>query len=396
MVTASGQLTSGSMPEKRYLVTPGPTPVPPEVLAATAQPMIHHRSADFRGTFTRVLDRMRAVYRTENDVLLFTSAGTAAMESAVANLCSPRDRVLIVSHGYFGERWAEIAERYGLDVEHMRYEWGELPNADEVGLRLEEIGGVKVVYLTHSDTSTGGVADVQATAERIAGSGALVAVDAISSLAAVPLETDEWGLDVVLTSSHKALMCPAGLAFAATSPAALEATERASLPRYYMDWQRAIRAQAKGETPFSTAISLVRGLDVALDMILADGLDTAHERHVRLGRAARAGVKAMGLELFSPDDDSSVVVTAIRMPEDVDGQAIVSSMREASGVTIIGGQGPLRGKIVRFGHIGYVDVNDVAAALSALERALVEVGADVERGTAVPAALEAHAEPVAV
>jgi serine---pyruvate transaminase len=384
------------MPEKRYLVTPGPTPVPPEVLAATALPMIHHRSADFRGTFTRVLDRMQAVYRTENDVLLFTSAGTAAMESAVANLCSPRDRVLIVSHGYFGERWAEIAERYGLDVEHMRYEWGELPNADEVGLRLEEIGGVKVVYLTHSDTSTGGVADVQATAERIAGSGALVAVDAISSLAAVPLETDEWGLDVVLTSSHKALMCPAGLAFAATSPAALEATERASLPRYYMDWQRAIRAQAKGETPFSTAISLVRGLDVALDMILADGLDTAHERHVRLGRAARAGVKAMGLELFSPDDDSSVVVTAIRMPEDVDGQAIVSSMREASGVTIIGGQGPLRGKIVRFGHIGYVDVNDVAAALSALERALVEVGADVERGTAVPAALEAHAEPVAV
>jgi serine---pyruvate transaminase len=384
------------MPEKRYLVTPGPTPVPPEVLAATALPMIHHRSADFRGTFTRVLDRMQAVYRTENDVLLFTSAGTAAMESAVANLCSPRDRVLIVSHGYFGERWAEIAERYGLDVEHMRYEWGELPNADEVGLRLEEIGGVKVVYLTHSDTSTGGVADVQATAERMAGSGALVAVDAISSLAAVPLETDEWGLDVVLTSSHKALMCPAGLAFAATSPAALEATERASLPRYYMDWQRAIRAQAKGETPFSTAISLVRGLDVALDMILADGLDTAHERHVRLGRAARAGVKAMGLELFSPDDDSSVVVTAIRMPEDVDGQAIVSSMREASGVTIIGGQGPLRGKIVRFGHIGYVDVNDVAAALSALERALVEVGADVERGTAVPAALEAHAEPVAV
>jgi serine---pyruvate transaminase len=384
------------MPAKRYLVTPGPTPVPPEVLAATALPMIHHRSADFRGTFTRVLDRMRAVYRTDNDVLLFTSAGTAAMESAVANLCSPRDRVLIVSHGYFGERWAEIAERYGLDVEHMRHEWGELPNADEVGSRLEEIGGAKVVYLTHSDTSTGGVADVQATAERIAGSGALVAVDAISSLAAVPLETDEWGLDVVLTSSHKALMCPAGLAFAAISPAALEATERASLPRYYMDWQRAIGARAKGETPFSTAISLVRGLDVALDMILADGLETAHERHVRLGRAARAGVKAMGLELFSPDEDRSAVVTAIRMPADVDGQAIVASMRERSGVTVIGGQGPLRGKIVRFGHIGYVDVSDVAAALSALERALVEVGADVERGTAVPAALEAHAEPVAV
>ncbi|HJS69172.1 MAG TPA: alanine--glyoxylate aminotransferase family protein [Gaiellaceae bacterium] len=383
------------MPEKRYLVTPGPTPVPPEVLAATALPMIHHRSADFRAAFERVLDRLAEVYRTQNDVLLFTSAGTAAMESAVANLCSPGDRVLCVSHGYFGERWAEIAKGYGLDVDHLRYEWGETPNADEVGARLEEIGGAKVVYLTHSDTSTGGVADVQATAARIADSGALVAVDAISSLAAVPLETDEWGLDVVLTSSHKALMCPAGLAFAAISPAALEATETAASPRYYMDWRRAVTTQAKGETPFSTAISLVRGLDVALGMILEDGLEAAHERHLRLGRAARAGVKAMGLDLFSPDDDTSAVVTAIRMPADIDGQAIVAAMREESGVTIIGGQGQMRGKIVRFGHIGYVDVNDVTVALAALERALVGAGADVERGVAVAAAHEAHAEPVA-
>ncbi len=383
------------MPEKRYLVTPGPTPVPPEVLAATALPMIHHRAADFRETLGRVLERLQAVYRTGNDILLFTSAGTAAMESAVANLCSPGDRVLVVSHGHFGERWASIAQGYGLDVDHLRYEWGEIPSPDEVGARLEEIGGAKVVYLTHSDTSTGGVADVQATAARIAGSGALVAVDAISSLAAVPLETDEWGLDVVLTSSHKALMCPAGLAFAAISPAALAATESASCPRYYMDWQRAVVAQAGGETPFSTAISLVRGLDVALEMILEEGLATVHERHLRLGRAARAGVKAMGLELFSPDDDRSAVVTASHMPGDVDGQAIVASMLEESGVTVIGGQGQLRGKIVRFGHIGYVDVNDIAAALAALERALVQAGADVERGTAVPAALEAHAEPVA-
>jgi aspartate aminotransferase-like enzyme len=382
------------VPEKRYLVTPGPTPVPPEVLAATALPMVHHRSADFRDTFTRVLDRLQTVYGTENDVLLFTSAGTAAMESAVANVCSPGDRVLVVSHGYFGERWAAIAKGYGLEVEHVRYEWGELPDADEVGSRLDEIGGAKVVYLTHSDTSTGGVADVQATAERIAGSGALIAVDAISSLAAVPLATDEWGLDIVLTSSHKALMCPAGLAFAAISPAALDATHDASLPRYYMDWQRAIEAQAKGETPFSTAISLVRGLDVALELILGEGLAAAHERHVRLGRAARAGVKAMGLELFSPDADSAAVVTAIRMPEGIDGQAVVASMLERSGVTVIGGQGQLRGKIVRFGHIGYVDVHDVAAALAALERALVDAGADVERGTAIPAALDAHAEPV--
>jgi aspartate aminotransferase-like enzyme len=383
------------MPEKRYLVTPGPTPVPPEVLAATAQPMIHHRSPDFRGTLARVLERLRLVFRTENELLLFTAAGTAAMESAVCNLCSPGDPVLVVSHGYFGERWAAVAEAYGCVVDHLRCEWGEAPAADEVAARLDE-REAKVVYVTHSETSTGVVSDVQAIAERMAGSGALLAVDAISSLAAVPLETDAWGLDVVVTSSHKALMSPPGLAFVAASPAALDAARSATAPRFYVDWERTRTAQAKGENPFSPAISLVVGLDVALGMLLEEGLEAAHERHVRLGRACRAGVKAMGLELFSPDEDRAAVVTAIRMPPDVDGQAIVLSMRERSGVTAIGGQGRLRGKIVRIGHIGYIDVNDVATALSALEQALVEAGADVERGAAVPAALDAHAAPVTV
>jgi serine---pyruvate transaminase len=382
------------MPEKRYLVTPGPTPVPPEVLAATAQPMIHHRSPDFRGTLARVLERLKVVFRTDDDILLFTSAGTAALESAVANVCSPGDRVLVVSQGYFGERWATIARGYGLEVEQLRYEWGETPAPDEVGARLEAIGGAKAVYVTHSETSTGVVSDVEAIAERVAGSGALLCVDAISSLAAVPLETDAWGLDVVITSSHKALMSPAGLAFASVSQAALDATKTAACPRFYMDWERTRAAQERGENPFSPAISLVVGLDVALGLLLEESLEGAYERHVRLGRACRAGVKAMGLELFSPDEDRSAVVTAIRAPGDVDGSAIVLSMRERSGVTAIGGQGPLKGKLVRIGHIGYIDVHDVTTALAALEQALVEAGADVERGGAVPAALDAWAEPV--
>lgn len=384
------------MPEKHYLVTPGPTPVPPEVLAATARPMVHHRTPEFRATLARVLERLKLVYRTENEILLFTCAGTAAMESAVANLASPGDRVLVVSHGYFGERWAAIAAAYGCDVEHLRYPWGETPSADEVAARLEEIGGAKAVYLTHSETSTGVVADVQSIAERIAGSGALVAVDAISSLAAVPLETDAWGLDVVITSSHKALMCPAGLAVASVSQAAFEASRTAASPRYYLDWGRTRGAQEKGENPFSPAISLVNGLDVALAMLLEEGLEGAYERHVRLGRACRAGVKAMGLELFSPDEDRSAVVTAIRVPADVDGSAVVLSMRERSGVSIIGGQGEVKGKIVRIGHLGYIDVFDVTTALAALELALVEAGADVERAVAVSAALDAFAEPVTV
>jgi len=384
------------MPEKRYLVTPGPTPVPPEVLAATAQPMIHHRGPDFRATLARVIKRLRLVFRTENEMLTFTSAGTGVMESAVQNLCAPGDRVLVVSHGYFGERFAAIAQAYGCDVVHLRYPWGESPSADEVGEKLDEMDGTKAVFLTHSDTSTGVVSDLRSVAERLNGTDAILVVDAISSLAAVPLETDAWGLDVVITSSHKALMCPPGLAFASVSDRAFEAGRSALSPRYYFDWERTRAAQEKGENPFSPAISLYLGLDVALGMIIEEGIEAAHERHVRLGRACRAGVKAMGLELFSPDEDRAAVVTAIRMPPDVDGQAIVLSMRERSGVTIIGGQGELRGKIVRIGHIGYVDVFDVTTALAALEMAMVEAGADIERSVAVSSALEAFAEPVTV
>ena len=391
-----GHWGAALMPEKRYLVTPGPTPVPPEVLAATAQPMIHHRGPDFRRALARVIERLKLVFRTENEMLTFTSAGTGVMESAVQNLCSPGDRVLVVSHGYFGERFAAMASAYGCDVAHLRYSWGESPSADEVGERLDEMGGAKAVFLTHSDTSTGVVSDLRAIAERLDGTDAIIVVDAISSLAAVPVETDAWGLDVVITSSHKALMCPPGLASASVSERAFAASRAATSPRYYFDWERTRASQEKGENPFSPAISLFLGLDVALGMILGEGLEAAYERHVRLGRACRAGVKAMGLELFSPDEDRAAVVTAIRMPPEIDGQAIVLSMRERSGVTIIGGQGEVRGKIVRIGHIGYVDVFDVTTALAALEVAMAEAGADIERAVAVTAALEAFAEPVTV
>jgi aspartate aminotransferase-like enzyme len=381
---------------KRYLMTPGPTPVPPEVLAAMAEPVVHHRAPDFRPIYEQCLERLRGVCRTESDVLLFTASGTAALESAVANLCSPGDRVIVVSAGYFGERWAQIARAFGCAVEELRYAWGEIPAPDDLAARLVELGGAHAVLVTHSETSTGVVADVQAFAAAAKAVGALVAVDAVSSLGALPIETDAWGLDVVASGSQKALMTPPGLAIAAVSAEALAAAAASRSPRYYLDWERTRAAQEKGENPFSPAISLVLGLDVALDLILAEGLETAHERHVRLGRACRAGVRALGLDLFSPDEDRAAVVTAIRMPAGVDGQAIVLSMREHSGVTAIGGQGQLRGKIVRIGHIGYIDVHDVATALSALELALVQAGADVDRGAAVPAALDAFAAPVTV
>lgn len=380
------------MPVKRLLMTPGPTPVPPAVVAAMTQPIVHHRTRDFRLLLDRLLDRLRTVHRTDGDVLLFAASGTGGMDGAVANLCSPGDRILVVSAGNFGERWVQLGEAYRCDVVALRYEWGETPAPDEVAAALEDAGGAKAVFLTHSETSTGVVADVDAITRRLAGSGALVVVDAISSLGAVPLDMRGSGIDVVVGGSQKALMTPPGLATTAVTPAALAAAESSTTPRFYFDWARNLQSLRDDPpaTTFTSAVSLAYGLDAALGLLLEEGLEAAFERHVRLGRACRAGVKAMGLELFSPDEDRSAVVTAIRAPDGVDGADVIRLVRERHGMTIEGGRGPLVGKIVRIGHIGYVDVFDVVAALTAVEEAFAELGADVERGVAASAALAAY------
>ncbi len=369
-------------------MTPGPTPVPPEVLAAMAAPVVHHRGPDFRAIYERCLERLRLVCATERDVLLFTASGTGAMESTLANLCAAGDRVLVVSAGHFGERWADLAHTYGCEVEQLAYEWGETPAAEDLSQRLEELGGVKLVLLTHSETSTGVVADVRALAAAAKDAGALVAVDAVSSLGAVPLETDAWGLDVVAAGSQKALMTPPGLALAAVSEAAQAVSD--ALPRrsFYFDWERTRKAQARFDASFTPAVSLVAALDVALGILLDGGLEEAFEHHVQLGRSCRAGVKAMGLELFSPDEDRSAVVTAVRAPPGVVSSEVVLALRDRFGITIADGQGPLKGKIFRIGHIGYFDVFDITTALAALELVLSDAGAEVERGVAVAQALE--------
>ena len=375
--------------EKRYLFTPGPTPVPPEALAASAEPIVHHRGPDFREVYARTLDRLRDVFRTSEDVLLFTASGTGAMESAVANLCEPGDRVAVVSHGSFGERWIAICEQHGLDVHPIRYEWGERPDPAEVGAAVRE-AGAPTVFCQQSDTSTGVVADVRATKEAVGD--ALLVVDAISSLGAVPLETEEWGIDVVVSGSQKALMSPPGLAMASVPEHVLAQAKRSR--SFYFDWRTNKKAQDSLDAAFTPAVSLIRSLDVALGLLLADGLDQAFARHVRLGRAARAGVKAMGLELFSPDDDGAAVVTAVRVPDGVDGNELLLHLRDRHGVTLAPGQAHLKGKIVRIGHIGWFDVFDIASALAALELSLVELGAEIERGVAVARAFEAFDAPV--
>jgi aspartate aminotransferase-like enzyme len=346
------------MPQKRYLLTPGPTPVPPEVLAALAEPVIHHRSPDFKAVFDEMHGRLRQVFRTENDVLVFTASGTGAFESAFANLLSPGEKALVVSHGEFGSRWQKLGAAFGCEVVPLTYDWGQTPRAEDVSRLLAESGA--------------GIAFI------------------VSSLGAVPLETDAWGIDVVVTGSQKALMTPPGLAFASVSARAWAKAEQATLPRFYWDWARARTAQEKGSTPFTPATSTVVALNEALELMLAEGLEHVFARHIALGRACRAGAKAMGLELYSPDDDSAAVLTGILTPPGIDAVELRLALRDRHGITIAGGHGEITDRLFRIGHIGYVDVFDITTVLGAIELQLVGMGATVERGAAGAAALAAY------
>jgi len=383
------------MAVKRYLMAPGPTPVPPEVLAAGAEPVLHHRGPDFRELMLRCLARLQEVCRTENDVLLFTASGSGAFESAVVNLLSPGERVLAVTAGEFGDRWATLAATYGADVHELRYAWGETPRPEDVRARLEDTGA-ETVFLVHSETSTGVVADVQALARAACEAGALTVVDAVSSVGAVLLETDAWGLDVVVAGSQKALMTPPGLSLVTVSSPAWERAARTTTPRFYFDWARMRASLETGTTPFTPAVSVVVALDTALGLLLEEGLEAAFARHAALGRACREGAKAMGLELFSPDEERSAIVTAILTPNGVDARELVLALRDRFGITVAGGHGELSPRMFRIGHIGYYDVFDITTALAAVEFLLVEAGAGVERGTAVARALEAYREAVRV
>jgi aspartate aminotransferase-like enzyme len=376
--------------EKQYLITPGPTPIPPQVQTAMAAPLIHHRSPAFRALLAETIAGLKAVYQTDNDVLVFAGSGTAAMESAVANLTSPGDRVLVASAGNFGERWLALARAYGLDIVDVEQEWGERLDAARIG---EQAAGCSVVYVTHSETSTGVVHDVQAIAEAVRPSGAALVVDAVSSLGGVDLATDEWGIDVVVAGSQKALMTPPGLAFASVSDRAWELSQAARSPRYAFDWGRARAAQQKGDTPYTPAVSLVFGLRAALALIAERGLEAGFAHNRRLARASREGVKALGLELFSPDDESSAMVTAFRMPDGVDGQQVYGRLRDRFGIVLAGGQGKLRGRIVRIGHMGFMNEFDIITALSGLELALAGFGyRPAAVGAGAARALEIFAE----
>jgi len=381
---------------KQYLMTAGPTPVPPRVSQVMAEPILYHRAPAFVEVYARVLERLPQVFRTENRVLCFAASGTGAMESAVANLAVPGEPVLVASSGKFGERWAELCEAFGAATTHVTAEWGERV---EPGLLDAALDGMerppRAVFVTHSESSTGVVNDVRALNQVVTARGSVLCVDAISALGAVELAQDEWGIDVVVSGSQKALMCPPGLAFASVSDRAMALAAERPGRRYYYDWERTAKGQV-AEPPnsaFTPAVTLFMALDIALEMILVDeGLEAVLARHAVLARAARAGIEALGLERFGPDDPDANVLTAARLPGQVDGAAVPRLMRDRYGVTIAGGQGRLKGRIARIAHVGYFGGLDIVVALTALEMALRDLGYEAEPGAGTAAAQRVFAE----
>jgi serine---pyruvate transaminase len=372
---------------KQYLMTAGPTPLPPAVSQAMAQPMLYHRAPAFIEVHARALARLKAVFQTENEVLVFAASGTGALESAVANLVRPDEAVLVASCGKFGERWAELCDAYGARTVHWETDWGRSVEPAELDRVLSE-NDAEVVFTTFSETSTGVVNDIRELTEVAHRHRALIAVDAVSGLGAVPLAQDEWGVDVVVGGSQKALMSPPGLAFASANQVALGRAAASRGRRFYFDWGRTLSGQLQDppDSPFTPAVGLVQALDVALGLIEEEGLEQVFERHRLLGRATRAAVRALELELLGPENDNANVVTAIKLPDGIDGAKVPRLMRDRFGVTIAGGQGRLKGKIARIAHCGYFGAFDIVVTIAAFEMTLRELGHEVELGAGVAAA----------
>jgi len=369
---------------KKYLMAPGPTPVPAEVLLAMAEPVIHHRTPQFEAIFAEAQEGLKKLFQTTQDVLVLAASGTGAMEAAVSNTLSPDDRVIVVNGGKFGERWVKICGSYGVAVDEIKVEWGKAVSVAEVEAALGR-GHARALLIQASETSTGVLHPVKEIAALTRRSQTLLIVDGITAVGVVDLPMDEWGVDVLVTGSQKALMLPPGLAFISLSERAWEATKKARLPKFYFDLTRERDNQAKHTTAYTPAISMIVGLRAALKLILGEGLKEVFVRHDRLARAGRAGAQAIGLKLLAPDNPSPAL-TAILVPEKVDGKKLVSYLRDKMGVTFAGGQDHLKGKIVRIAHIGYAGTFDLIVGLGALEMALAHFGYPVEFGKSVGAA----------
>ena len=357
------------------LMIPGPTPVPENVLLALAKHPIGHRSGEFSQIMADVTANLKWLHQTENDVLMLTVSGTGAMEAGIINFFSPGDRVLVVHNGKFGERWAEVANAFALDVQEVTAPWGQPidPNAVKSALDADTAKAIKGVIVTHSETSTGVINDLESIAKHIKAHGALSIIDAVTSLGASNVPIDAWSLDVVCSGSQKGFMIPPGLGFVTVSPKAWEAYKVAKLPRYYMDLGKYSKGAAKNTTPFTPPVNLIFALQAALTMMKAEGLENIFARHLRHMHASRAAITAMGLPLYAPEGHGSPAITAVA-PTTVDAEKIRSVMKKKFDIVLAGGQDDLKGKIFRIGHLGFVCDRDILTALAALEATIVELG----------------------
>lgn len=371
---------------KRYLMAPGPTPVPAEILLSMAAPIIHHRSPDFLPVLDSAKKGLQWLYQTKNDVLILSSTGTGGMVGAVNNFFNQGDEVLVINGGKFGERWTKICQSYGLKVEEIIVEWGYAVKPEDVDARLQKNKNIKGVFAQASETSTGVYHDVQALASVVRKySDVLFIVDAISALVAHDLRTDEWGIDIMVGGSQKGVMLPPGIAFVSVSENAWKKAETSKMPKFYFNFKKERDNLAKNQTNFTSPVTLIIGLNAGLKMLQAEGLENVFKRHEKLAHATRTAVQAIGLELY-PKESPSNAVTAIMTPPGIDGQAVYKNLREKYGITAAGGQDRAKGKIFRIAHLGYADRFDTITAIAGIEMVLKGMGYPVKLGTGVAVA----------
>ncbi len=365
------------MDNKLMLMIPGPTPVPEAALLAMAKHPMGHRSKEFDAIFAECTENLKWLHQTSGDVLSLTVSGTGAMEAGIINFLSAGDRVLVGCNGKFGERWAEVAQAYGLNAEIIKAEWGQPLNPEDFREKLEADTEkqIKAVIVTHSETSTGVLNDLETINRHVKAHGeALIMVDAVTSLGVVSVPMEAWGIDVIASGSQKAYMIPPGLGFVAVSPKAWKAYKTATLPRYYLDLGKYSKDAAKNTTPFTPPVNMFFALQASLQMMKAEGLENVFARHKRLMTTTRAAVKALGLPLFAADDAASPAITSVMPPASVDAQKVRTLMRKKFDIALADGQDHLKGKIFRIGHLGFVCDRDILAAISALEVVLQELG----------------------
>lgn len=372
------------MIKKYYLLSPGPTPVPDDVLSAAAEPIIHHRTPEFSAIFMEVIEGLKYVFETKQDVYVLTSSGSGAMETAVANTLCPGNKAITINGGKFGERWGKICRAYGVEVREIALEWGEDYTKEQLAEELEANPETKAVFATLSETSSGTIYDIKGYGELLAGSEAILVVDGISGLGATPCPMDQWKVDVMVAGSQKSFMIPPGLAYISFSEKSWALVEKSTLPKLYFDAKQYKKSLGKSTTPWTPAVSLIIQQKKALDIIKSMGLQKLFEHHRILADATRAGVKALGLELLSKRPGN--ILTAIKVPPGIDGLQLVKTMQGKYKAYIAGGQDPYKGKIFRIAHLGYMGGFDIITALTALEMTLSELGYDFERGSSIKAA----------